>query len=489
MTKWTALLAVLCLILCMPPCAFAEEGESEFVSPTRDPGAPTYDKANPGALVDSQLVARSYILIERSSGDVLLQRNADLQLYPASTTKIMTALIALQVAGDDFDNPEAVLEISERANDLPEGSSRVPFKTGEIVTFKDAMYGLLLKSGNEAANAIAEYISGDILTFVRQMNETAAMLGLTNTHFVNPHGLHDDIHQTTARELAHILDVAMNNDTFRQIVGTYTWDLSATPKPVDNPARKIFNTNLHLNPDPDNNYTYLTSKGGKTGFTSQAGYVLAEMAEKDGVELIAVVMYSGKYSHWRDTEWLFEYGFSLYDSITAEEIYAENPTEIHINGFALDDINRGDMRLSIRAVDAKRVVRFVDYKEEIRSLVDNYSNYTNIAYITEPRAPITAGQVMAILTFYPPNEEPADYELIASRSVAERLDAPPSLDDIVQRVEDDPSIFPPFSWDWVLPPLLGAAVGIWLLRTVFRALLRRRRRKKRIPTPKGRTYT
>lgn len=475
-------MAALCLALFIPVFAHATEGleEEEFVSPTRNPHAPEYSTDHPEELSDDQIVARAFILIERKTGNVLREQNADMILFPASTTKILTALIALQVS----DMAEEVV-VTPEAVALPEDASLVPFKAGEVVTMQDALYGLMLRSGNEAANAIAQHVSGDIDTFVAQMNETAAMLGCTNTNFTNPHGYHNEWHQTTARDLATIMQAALNNDTFREIIRSPTYDLSATEM---NPARKITNSNVHIL--VDNNYYYSSSIGGKTGFTSQAGYVLVEAAEKNGVELIAVAMYSGKYSRWPDTSRLFEYGFTQYTSTTPTEIYEKEPITLQLNGFATDDEDLGRLKLAIRPVDTTREVRFIDTVDIIKEIEENYSGFTNIRWTTEPRAPVNQGQVMGIITFFPSgNEEPADYELYATRSVAARLDAPPTLEEIEQRVLDDPSPFPPFSWDWVLPPVLavvGVGVGLWFL---IRKLVKRRKKKKPIPKPKKRTFT
>lgn len=472
------------ILLCMAlfifaPVALASENEEGFVDPTRSPDAPDYDLLYPNELVAEQIVARAFILMERSTGQVLMARNEDLVLFPASTTKIMTALMALQVG-----NLEDTLTISERAVAIPEDSSRVPFKAHEIVTLKDALYGLMLKSGNEAANAIAEYVAGDIDLFVTQMNETAAILGCENTTFVNPHGYHNEWHQTTAKDLATIMDAALENETFREIIRSSTYDLSATK---ENPARKIYNTNLHL--DPESNYYYPASIGGKTGFTSEAGYVLVEAAEQDGIELIAVAMYSGKYSRWPDISRLFSYGFSQYKSVTPEDIYKKQPVELQINGFALDDPEIGMLELELQETAETQEVRFTGPKAEIDAIIENAADYTSYQYNIEMRAPIYQGQVVGTVAFYPPNNaEPAIYNLVASRSIAVRTDAPPTLEEIEARVLADPSPFPPFSWDWVLPPALVALAIVLGLYYGIRALVRRRKKKRPIPKPKKRTF-
>lgn len=501
MVKRTALACMLCLLLLLPVFALAADPDPSFDSPTRDPGAPSYDPSAPEALVDEQLVARSFILMERSTGEILMSRDPDVRMFPASTTKIMTALIALQ-QGD----LERTLEATPTAMDIPSDSSVVPFKLGEQVPMIDVLYGMLLKSGNEAANMVAEAVSGDIGSFVARMNEVAALLGCTNTHFVNAHGYHDDLHQTTARDLATMFDVALDNPTFREIVGTATYDLSQTQ---ENPPRKISNSNIHLFAQingEDNYYYYDKSIGGKTGSTSQAGYVLVEAAEYNGVELICVVMYDNKYARWMDTKWLFDYGFTQYTSITPEEIYeytnadgeAVNQITVQIAGFDTEDqvmtdegmkLGLGRLPLELKATENTRDYHFTGKKDEIQDLINNYSYYSIVSYNTELRAPIAAGQVMGTLTFYPRNEDPVEYQLVATRSIKERDNIPPTLEEIEQRVLDDPSPFPPFDWDWVLPPIIIGIVAALVLRVIIRAIIRKAKRQKQIPTPKKRTFT
>ena len=197
------LLVLLCALLTamlLMPHAFAEdettEEENVFVQPTLPPDAIRYDSAHPDILEPDMLYARSAILIEASTGEVLFEKNADEIMYPASTTKILTAYIALQMA--DLEND--VVTISQNAIDLvPPTYATIPLSAGEMVPMLDLISATLVRSGNEGANAIAEYLSGSIESFADLMNQTAQMLGCSeDTHFVNPSGVHDDNHYTTA---------------------------------------------------------------------------------------------------------------------------------------------------------------------------------------------------------------------------------------------------------------------------------------------------
>lgn len=524
---------------------------------TRRPDTPSYDPDHPEKLMDSQIVAHSFYLMERSTGLTLRERDADVIHFPASITKIMTLLVALKYA-----ELTDVLTISSTAMDIPDDASRVPFSAGEQVTMEDALYGMILKSGNEAANAIAEYVAGDIPSFAQLMNEEAWALGCKNTNFVNPHGLHNESHYTTAEDLALIMDAGLNFEEFRKILGTPTYTLSSTNI---NPARTIKSTDQHMDNTNANRY-YKPVFAGKTGNHEAAGYTLIEAASRNGIELIAVVLNTGFDYRWLDTHWLFEYGFTQFKSVTPEQIYlgvdpaeimeqsrridtapiaTPNPEEdaqegtgeaeesggneepieteppdepddiaiytaddlpdvvaplstvtpredtrleVEIRGFDLNDEQRGLLRLDIRAVDPDRVVRITDTTPQIDAIIANFSAYTNLRWITDLRAPIEKGQVLGILTFFPDKEEPADYELIAERSIAARENAPPTLEEIERRVLEDPSIFPPFAWEWVLPPVL-AVLGIlfallWLIRKLFKG----RRKKKKIPKPQKRYF-
>lgn len=460
--------------------ALAEE--EAFVSPTRNPDAPKYDEEKPWDLQAEQLVADAFVLMEADSGDVLMERNMDKLMYPASITKIMTALLALQFTEDMSEQ----VEITASALDLPdEDISLVPFKVNEVVSMQDAIYGMMLRSGNEAAKAIAEHFAGSEPAFVDMMNSAAAMIGMNNTHFANSHGLHHPDHYTTAYDMALLTREALQYDAFRKIVGTQEYALAGNKL---NPSRKIVNSNLLLDPS-STHYHYPFAIGVKTGFHSLAGYTLVGAAEKDGVMLIAVILYSGKYSRWPDARWLLEYGFTKYKSITPQQIYRQDPIELQVTGFARTDPDLGKLRLDIQAVDPSRILRITGPVETVDLIAANYRTYMNISLTREARAPIQKGDVMGILTFIPANDEPpAQYELVAARDIAARDDAPPTLEEIEQRVLEDPWPLPPFSWDWVMPPLLISLMALWALRQAWRLLRRRRKETRRIPKPKKRYF-
>lgn len=233
------------------------------------------------ALEDPSINATAALLVDPDTGTVLYESNADDTRYPASMTKVMTALLTLENA--DLDDQVTVEE-----SDLTEvtwDSTVAGLKAGETYTVRDLLYGLLLPSGNDAAYVLARYVGGSVEGFAQMMNDRAAQLGCTNTHFANPCGLHDDNHWSCARDIYRIAYAAMQNPTFAEIVKTRTYTMPATDQ---QPAHDVENTNLLL--DPEAPCYYEPCFGIKTGNTLEAGRCLVAAAEQDGVTLYCVVM-------------------------------------------------------------------------------------------------------------------------------------------------------------------------------------------------------
>ncbi len=232
------------------------------------------------------------ILMEWQSGRILYHRNGFTRMHPASLTKIMTALIALERG-----RLEDIVQVSEEAASQP--GSTMYLKEGDTFTLEDLLYGLMLNSGNDAAWAIAEHIgNGDPGEFFRMMNERARQLGAINTRFSNPHGLTDPNHYTTAFDLALISRAALKHPFFKNLVATKEKDV------IDARRDKIislYNTNKLL-------WLYLGTDGVKTGTTEAAGQCLVASATRDDMRLLAVVLASG--DRWSDAATLFDYGFS-----------------------------------------------------------------------------------------------------------------------------------------------------------------------------------
>lgn len=250
--------------------------------------------------------AKAACLIDVQSGRVLYGKNENTRLPMASTTKIMTAIVALE-SGFPFDT---LVRVPKEAVGI-EGSS-IYLEEGENITLEALIYGLLLCSANDASMAIAIAISGSVDSFVEKMNEKATSLGLSNTHFSNPHGLDDKDHYTTAKELAILMAYCSKNERFLQISGTQK---RIFPR-GDDSVRVMINHNRLLRED-------VGVIAGKTGFTKKSGRSLVTLAERDGLRLVCATI--GAPDDWSDHRSLYDFGFSNYQMVYFEPISLEIP--------------------------------------------------------------------------------------------------------------------------------------------------------------------
>ena len=240
--------------------------------------------------------AQSAVLIEAESGKIIYEKDAHTRRGMASTTKIVTALCAIERLPLD-----TVVTVPREAAGV-EGSS-VYLKEGEKLTLENLLYAVMLQSANDAAAAIAIITAGSIDAFAELMNAKAAELGLCDTHFENPHGLDGEKHYTTAYELAKIAAHALENEAFARIVSTVKYTIPATEL---SPARALVNHNRLLRENKD-------IIGVKTGFTKKCGRTLVSAAEREGVRLICVTLDDG--NDWQDHRAMLEHGFGLYESV------------------------------------------------------------------------------------------------------------------------------------------------------------------------------
>ena len=455
--------------------AFAEQAAptaEPIPEPTLNPNAEKYDEEHPDELSPDQLYALSAILMVEDTGEVIFEKNPDEIRYPASTTKMLTVLLGILMVDDVY----AYVTVSETALDVPADSSTMKLKAGEEIRFIDVLYGTMLLSGNDGANVIAETVSGSIPEFVNLMNSTAQMYGCTNTHFANPHGYHDDNHYSTARDLAIIARQAMQNEQFREIASAVSWSI---PKTNMQKAQTITTKNEYMLPGSEespNKYYYPYAVGIKTGSHSRSGYCFAGGAEKDGVRLISVVLFTGKRARWADTIKLMNYGFSQFVSVTPIDLYNMNPITIETNNYSTSDSNRGKILLACQLQDPSVPnPRITTTASEVKRMAANLTNLLMIQYTRDFAAPIAAGEVIGTMTYFPQYGDPVVYSLTASRSVARRENAPKTLEEIVNETYADPNPFPPFSAELLMvflgPVLLVAAlvIGFFVLRKKHRA--------------------
>ena len=232
--------------------------------------------------------AKSALLIDLDSDQVLYDQDADQQRYPASITKVMTALLTLEAVGrGELDLSTEVTVDAAALSDITEDSSTANLKAGEVISVKNLLYCLLISSANEAASILAMAVCGDIPTFVERMNQRAQELGMTGTHFVNPHGLHDPDHYSTAWDIYKMTKQAMTHAAFREIVSTSYYTVPATNLSAE---RSLINTNALLTSGKYPGYTFSGTIGVKTGSTGQAGFCLVAAAQKRGHTLVSVVL-------------------------------------------------------------------------------------------------------------------------------------------------------------------------------------------------------
>ncbi|MCR4675098.1 MAG: D-alanyl-D-alanine carboxypeptidase [Lachnospiraceae bacterium] len=260
------------------------------------------------------------IVMEASTGTILYEKNIDEKHYPASITKILTGLLAVENADMDAEVTFSADAVAESAG----GTSSIARDVGEVMTMEQCLYGMMLESANECAYAIAEYIGGgDINVFLDMMNEKAKELGCTGSHFNNPNGLPDENHYTTAHDMALISQAAVNNETLAQIMATKSYTIPPTNKHEEETL--LNNHHSMLNYYKTSKYLYDGCLGGKTGYTDVANNTLVTFAERDGMKLICVVMEVDSPYHYTDTISLFDYcfdNFKLEDASSNENIFS-----------------------------------------------------------------------------------------------------------------------------------------------------------------------
>ena len=260
---------------------------------------------------EPEVVAESAVLIEVETGAVLYDKNCHERLYPASITKIMTALLTLENTSMD----ETLVFTDEIVNSIPYDASKMGAVDGEEISIKDAMYALMLKSCNDVAAGLGYHVSGSEVEFAKKMTDRAKEIGAVNTNFMNATGLHHDEHYTTAYDMALITREAMSNHMFAEISGTLTYRILPTNKYEY--RRTLNNSHELLSTSDEDFYSYAIA--GKTGYTSAAGRTLVTVAKKNDVTLICVVLKSTRDSAGKDTKAILEYGFNNYNKTTIRE--------------------------------------------------------------------------------------------------------------------------------------------------------------------------
>lgn len=275
--------------------------------------------------------AESGIVIDADTGTVLWGQNIHNQYFPASITKIMTALIVIETCSLD----ETVTFSHNAVFNVEAGSSNAGINEGDKLSVKDCLYALLLKSANEAANALAEHVAGSTEAFADMMNAKAKELGCTDTHFANPSGLNDPEHYTSTYDMALIARAAFLNPTFEEIDSTAYYKLP--PNSINPEGLTIYPGHKMLKKSTP--YYYPGIVGGKTGYTTLAGNTLVTCARKNGLKLIAVILKGSTPQYWTDTKNLLDFGFENFVSVRAadhETKFSPVSSDLTFGGLALD---------------------------------------------------------------------------------------------------------------------------------------------------------
>lgn len=320
--------------------------------------------------------AQGAILMEAETGTILYEKNIHEKLYPASVTKILTCLI-----GSEQCQMDENVEVSHDAVfSIPRDSSNIGLDEGEVITVEQCMYGILVASANEAANALAEHISGSMDDFVELMNQRASELGCLNSHFVTTNGLHDENHYTTPYDLALIGREFFNNELLCKMSSTASYYI---PQSATQPDEDLYvNTHNKFMLGGKYNYEYLV--GSKTGYTNDSRQTLVTCAEKDGMKLICVVMREESPHQYDDTLSLFEYGFSNFQKVNIAANEKEYTVENH-DFFQTDNdvFGASNPILSINPSDSVVIpitAVFDDLDSELSYDTDSESSVASIQY-------------------------------------------------------------------------------------------------------------
>ena len=364
-----------------------------------------------GAQEDLDLFCTHAVLLDASHGEVLYDMKANERAYPASTTKVMTALLVVEAIQTGQFSPETVVIVNGTAvQDIPSSYVTSGFKAGEEITVEELLYCLMLPSSCDAAKVLAEAVDGSIEDFVAHMNRRASELGCQGTHFTNTYGRHNEEHYSTAYDLSLIMQAALEYDLFRTIIKTAAHTVPATNMSEE---RYFFNTNGLISNNWYSGYVYDKCIGGKTGNTDEAGRCLVAAAEDGDELLISVVLGSGpmevpgeaelRQGQLRESKRLLEYGFSNFHRVT---------------------ITRGDEPVEKVKVTLSRQADEVNVKPQgsITKTLPKSMNLEDIEtdirlFADEVEAPVKAGEVMGVMTLSYNGEVYGELDLVAVTSV------------------------------------------------------------------------
>lgn len=399
--------------------------------------------------------AHSYILIDSKTGQDLCDKNADDKLYPASTTKILTAVVALEKG----DLNQMMTASKAAVKDIGPDGMNIFIGPGEILRMEDLLNAMLIQSANETANILAENLAPTRKDYIDLMNAKAIELGAMNTHFTNPNGMHDNEHYTTARDLAIISRYAMTLPKFREIVSKTSYNM--TPTNMHKKWDTLYTTNKFLYQTSD----YFTKVTGiKSGFTSQAGFNLVSSAiNKDGMELIAVVL--GEKDHPKsrvdsDSKKLLEYGFQ---NFSVQKLLTE--------GQVIKNV----------IVDGTKDKANVDLvtKDEFSCVLPNDTNSWNLKFTdninSNIQAPLKKGDVLGYREYERNGTKLGKIELVASRSIEKKQsESTPDNKDLKLNDKAKNSMILN-----IIKIVVFILIGLFVIRLLLRFISQRLKRRRR----------
>lgn len=415
----------------------------------------------PAAAAEDELdlYCTNAILIDANYNEVLYEKNAYDKAYPASMTKVMTALLTLEALEAGTITESTMVTVSDYASrkDFPDEST-ANLKSGEQMNVKDLLYCLMLPSANDAAKALAEHLGGSVDGFAQMMNDRARALGCKNTNFVNPHGLHNDNHYTTAYDMALMFMAAMEHDLFLKIISTASY--TAAPTNISK-ERFFFNTNGLISNLYYSAHVYDKCIGGKTGSTDQAGRCLVAAAEDGDKRMVSVIMGSGpmevngntRQGQFDESKRLLEYGFNNFRRVTISR--PDEPVDkiaVTLSRDADEVMVKPQGSLTLTLPNS---ISEADIQSEITLFSDTVE------------APVTEGQVLGSMRLFYEEREFGELELVAVTSV-ERSEL------LYKKLQ-----FTNFMDEYGMRLGLGAVLAVVLVLLLIFLLSRRRRRSYR----------
>ena len=359
-----------------------------------------------GDLLPEAVKAPSAILMDSRTGKALFEKAADERRYPASTTKIMTCLLALEKGKLDD-----IVTVGKMPA-LEKGSTIIDLKQGETMKLEELLYGLMLESGNDAAQAIAIHLAGSLEDFADMMNQKAQELGMTSTHYINPHGLNHEEHYTTARDMAKLAIAARKYPEFVKIVGTYKHTVPATNKHEE---RTWFNSNRLISQKEGEIYAYRYATGIKTGYTSAAQSALVSSAQQGDLDLVAVVLKDTTLDKWTDSITMYEYGFNFFATLKLSTLMAGQTLTVDVPGASDTDPQQGKLVL---ALTPETQVFLTDRKTRIETLSSDIAQFQQDVKLNEGfQAPVTKDAQVGTVTFSLDGQPVLTCKLTATRDV------------------------------------------------------------------------